>query len=82
MNRVLTAARLQLVHPAVILGMPWAVVASSFVINWAVWKLADLENQVLDDPEVLHSASATWPPAGRMQHSGRRSAPGTSAPPS
>jgi len=45
MNRVLTAARLQLIHPAVILGMPWAVVASSFVINWAVWKLADLEAQ-------------------------------------
>jgi hypothetical protein len=45
MNRVLTASRLQLVHPAVILGVPWAVVASSFVINWGVWKLADLEHQ-------------------------------------
>lgn len=45
MNRVLTASRLQLVHPAVILGVPWAVAASSFVINWAVWKLADLQNQ-------------------------------------
>lgn len=45
MNRVLQASRLQLVRPAVILGIPWAIVASSFVINWAVWKLADLEHQ-------------------------------------
>jgi hypothetical protein len=49
MNRVLTAARLQLVHPAVILGIPWAVVASSFVINWGVWSLADLQHQPGDD---------------------------------
>jgi|tagenome__1003787_1003787.scaffolds.fasta_scaffold20545772_2 hypothetical protein len=45
MNRVLTAARLQLVHPAVILGIPWAIVASSFAINWAIWSLADLQHQ-------------------------------------
>src|SRR3954469_4550560 len=45
MNRVLTAARLQLVRPAVILGIPWAIVASSFVINWAIWSLADLQHQ-------------------------------------
>jgi hypothetical protein len=45
MNRVLTAARLQVVHPLVILGIPWLVVAISFAINWAVWALADLRNQ-------------------------------------
>src|SRR3954469_17826512 len=45
MNRVLTAARLQLIHPAVILGIPWAIVASSFAINWAIWSLADLQHQ-------------------------------------
>jgi len=49
MNRVLAASRLQLVHPAVILGVPWAVVASSFVINWAVWSVADLRHQAGED---------------------------------
>jgi hypothetical protein len=49
MNRVLAAARLQLVHPAVILGVPWAIVASSFAINWAIWSLADLQNEPGDD---------------------------------
>jgi hypothetical protein len=42
MNRALAAARLQFVHPAVILGMPWAIALSSFVINWAIWYLAEL----------------------------------------
>jgi hypothetical protein len=45
MNRVLAAARLQLVHPAVILGMPWLIVGSSFAINWGIWSLADLQHQ-------------------------------------
>lgn len=45
MNRVLAAGRLQLIHPAAILGIPWAIVASSFVINWGVWSLADLREQ-------------------------------------
>jgi hypothetical protein len=36
MNRVLAAARLHLVHPTVILGVPWMVGAVSFAINWAV----------------------------------------------
>jgi hypothetical protein len=45
MNRVLSAARLQLIHPAAILGIPWAIAASSFVINWGVWSLADLRDQ-------------------------------------
>jgi hypothetical protein len=39
MNRVLTAARLQVVHPAIILGIPWLIALSSFVINWAIWGL-------------------------------------------
>jgi hypothetical protein len=39
MNRVLTAGRLQIVHPSVILGMPWLIGLSSFVINWAFWRL-------------------------------------------
>lgn len=37
MNRVLQAARLHLIHPLVILGIPWLVVASSFAINLAIW---------------------------------------------
>jgi hypothetical protein len=37
------------VPPAAILGVPWAVVASSFVINWAVWSVADLRHQAGED---------------------------------
>ena len=40
MNRVLTAARLQVVHPLVILGMPWVIALSSFAINWLIWRIA------------------------------------------
>ncbi len=39
MNRVLAAARLHLVHPLVMLGIPWMIVGLSFVINLAVWHL-------------------------------------------
>ena len=39
MNRVLTAARLNLVHPLVTLGMPWLIVSLSFAINLAIWHL-------------------------------------------
>jgi hypothetical protein len=45
MNRVLKAARLQVVHPLVILGIPWLVVGISFAINVAIWALADLRNE-------------------------------------
>jgi hypothetical protein len=45
MNRVLTAARLQLVHPLVILGMPWLIAFSSFGINWLIWRIAGLGDQ-------------------------------------
>lgn len=39
MNRVLQAARLHLIHPLVILGIPWLVGGISFAINLAVWHL-------------------------------------------
>lgn len=45
MSRVLAAARLQLAHPLVILGVPWMVVATSFAINLAIWGLADIAEQ-------------------------------------
>jgi hypothetical protein len=41
-NRVLSAARLHLVHPLVVFGVPWMVGTISFVINWAIWALADV----------------------------------------
>ena len=45
MSRVLSAARLQLAHPLVVLGVPWMVVATSFAINVAIWGLADVAQQ-------------------------------------
>ena len=45
MSRVLSAARLQLAHPLVVLGVPWLVVATSFAINLAVWALADIAQE-------------------------------------
>ena len=42
MNRVAAVARMQLVHPALSIGVPWAVVASSFAINLAIWGLGDV----------------------------------------
>lgn len=39
MTRVLQAARLHLIHPLVMLGIPWLVVAISFVLNVATWHL-------------------------------------------
>ncbi len=39
MNRVLQAARLHLIHPVVILGIPWLVVSISFASNVATWHL-------------------------------------------
>lgn len=45
MNRVLQAARLHVVHPLVILGVPWMVVASSFVINELIWGFGHLAEQ-------------------------------------
>ena len=44
MNRVLAAARIQVVHPAVIFGIPWLVVGISFAINVAIWGLAGLRD--------------------------------------
>jgi hypothetical protein len=45
MSRIVSAARLQLAHPLVVLGVPWLVVASSFAINLAIWGLADIGRQ-------------------------------------
>ena len=39
MSRVLQAARLHLIHPAMMLGIPWLVVSISFAINLATWYL-------------------------------------------
>ncbi|TYP80634.1 hypothetical protein [Blastococcus xanthinilyticus] len=39
MHRVLQAARLHLIHPLVILGIPWLVVSISFAVNVVVWHL-------------------------------------------
>jgi hypothetical protein len=39
MTRVLQAARLHLVNPLVILGIPWLIVGVSFAVNIAVWHL-------------------------------------------
>jgi hypothetical protein len=45
MNRVTAAARLHLINPLVMVGIPWLVVAISFAINVAVWGLADLRDE-------------------------------------
>jgi hypothetical protein len=45
MNRVLKAARLHLINPLVILGVPWLVVAISFAINVAIWSLTPAGEQ-------------------------------------
>lgn len=39
MDRVLKAARLHAIHPALSLGMPWVIVSLSFAINVAIWHL-------------------------------------------
>ena len=49
MNRVLAAARLQLVHPLVSLGVPWMVGATSFAITWAIWRIVDIRSLAGDD---------------------------------
>jgi hypothetical protein len=41
MNRVAAAGRLHLMNPLLTFGVPWAIVASSFGINVAVWVLTD-----------------------------------------
>jgi hypothetical protein len=45
MNRVVQAARLHLIHPLVILGIPWLVVGISFAINVAIWSLTPAGEQ-------------------------------------
>lgn len=46
MNRVLQAARMHLVNPAVALGIPWLVVSISFAINLAIWHLTPAGEEV------------------------------------
>jgi hypothetical protein len=45
MNRILQAARLHVVHPVAILGVPWLVVLSSFAINELIWGVGRLGGQ-------------------------------------
>ena len=45
MNRVLGAARMQLTRPLGSVGFPWVIVASSFAINLAIWKVGDIAQQ-------------------------------------
>ncbi|MCZ2858649.1 hypothetical protein [Blastococcus sp. VKM Ac-2987] len=52
MNRVLSAARLHVVHPLVILGVPWVVVGISFAVNLALWGSVGIG---VDDP-----GATTW----------------------
>ena len=49
MNRVVGVVRLHQAHPLVIFGVPWMVVGISFVINVAIWGLADIAAQ---DPDA------------------------------
>jgi hypothetical protein len=69
MNRVLAAARLPLVHPTVILGVPWMVGALSFAINWAVWRIVDIRSLEGEDGftggvlallDAVESATGGW----------------------
>jgi len=39
MNRILQAARLHVIHPMVVLGMPWLIVGLAFAVNLAAWHL-------------------------------------------
>jgi hypothetical protein len=49
MNRVLAAARMQLMHPALTFGIPWAIAASSFAVNLAIWGMGDVADQTPGD---------------------------------
>lgn len=48
MNRVLSAARLHMINPLVIVGVPWLVVTVSFAINLAVWSTIGLAEEAPD----------------------------------
>jgi hypothetical protein len=45
MNRTLQAARLHVVHPLAILGVPWLVGLSSFTVNELIWGFGHLGSQ-------------------------------------
>ncbi|MCZ2813196.1 hypothetical protein O2W15_17330 [Modestobacter sp. VKM Ac-2979] len=48
MNRVLGAARLQLINPLLSVGIGWAIVALAFVVNLAIWGVGDLDTSASD----------------------------------
>lgn len=48
MNRVLGAARLQLINPLMSVGFGWAIVALAFAVNLAVWGIGDLDARASD----------------------------------
>lgn len=45
MNRILTAARVHTIAPALSLMLPWAIMASSLVINILIWGVTDVAEQ-------------------------------------
>lgn len=58
MNRVLVAARPQVVRPAILIGLRCVVVTVSFAFDWAVWSPADLPNE--PDAGFTDGASAVY----------------------
>jgi hypothetical protein len=44
MNRTLRAARLHVLRPTMAIGLPWLIVAASFVVNLVVWGTAPVED--------------------------------------
>lgn len=59
MNRIITAARLHTIAPAVGLILPWAIMASSFLINIVVWSLTDVADHPGSGTGGLASLYAT-----------------------
>jgi hypothetical protein len=49
MNRVLGAARMHLTHPLLSVGIPWAIVFSSFAINLAIWGVGGVGDETNGD---------------------------------
>jgi hypothetical protein len=60
MNRVLEAARLHVMHPGVILGVPWLVGLSSFAINELIWGVGHLDGQPGGTGGVLALYITVW----------------------
>ncbi|MGY1737803.1 hypothetical protein [Geodermatophilus sp. SYSU D00684] len=45
MNRTLAAARLHLINPLQIIGIPWGIALLSFAINLPIWGLTAASEQ-------------------------------------